>query len=75
MSAAKGLGVDLLLQAITARLSSERVRCCFRLTPQEGNIRAKLHQLNAVVSEEFDKRGNCLLEVSLSVPEYYRLWR
>ena len=74
LSAVSKQGTDLLLQAIAEHLNKERVSCCLKLSPQQASVRARLHQLNAIISEEFDSQGNCLLEVNLSNFEFQRLF-
>jgi GTP-binding protein HflX len=73
LSAIKNDGLNLLMDAVIERLNYDRIQCCFRLSPKQSGVRAKLHRFNAIVSEEFDEAGNCLIEANLSVPEFYRL--
>lgn len=65
ISAAKGLGIDLLQQAISELIGENRVICCVKLTPQEAKIRAQLHAVDAVIKEEMLDNGDMILEVCL----------
>jgi GTP-binding protein HflX len=57
LSAARGDGLELLRQAIGARLSGNRVHAELRLPPQSGRLRARLIELGAVKSEQYDEHG------------------
>ena len=66
ISALYGKGINLLQQAITESLASQLIHCCLRLKPAESKLRAKLYQLDAVISETHADNGDCLLEVRVS---------
>jgi len=57
LSAARGEGLDLLLQAIGERLAGTRVHAELRLPPQAGRLRARLIELGAVRAERYDEEG------------------
>lgn len=57
LSAARGDGLELLQQAIGARLAGNRVHAELRLPPQSGRLRARLIELGAVKSEQYDEHG------------------
>lgn len=57
LSAASGEGLDLLKQAIGARLAGPRVHAELRLPPRAGRLRARLIELGAVKSEQYDDGG------------------
>jgi len=60
ISAASGVGLDLLRQAISERLAGTRVHAELRLPPRAGRLRARLIELGAVKSERYDEDGWCL---------------
>jgi GTP-binding protein HflX len=57
VSARDGLGLDLLRDALGARLGLRRIRSELRLPPQSGRLRARLHELGAVLGENHDEHG------------------
>lgn len=57
ISAAKGLGIDLLFEAIEACLAEEIVRLNVSLTPAEARLRARLYAEGAITSEQMDEEG------------------
>jgi GTP-binding protein HflX len=57
LSAATGVGLPLLLQAIGERLAGAHVRAELRLPPRAGRLRARLIQVGAVKSERYDEGG------------------
>lgn len=60
LSAASGVGLDLLRQAIGERLAGTRVHAELRLPPRAGRLRARLIELGAVKSERYGEDGWCL---------------
>ena len=57
LSAARGEGLDLLRDAIGARLTGTRVQAELCLPPQAGRLRARLIELGAVKGERYDEDG------------------
>lgn len=57
ISARDGLGLDLLRDALGARLGLRRIRSELQLLPQSGRLRARLHELGAVLGESHDEHG------------------
>ena len=70
VSAKTGAGFDILHKAIAEKLLVDKIHCCFRLTPKEASIRAKLYELKAVASEEHAENGDSLLEIQLPLRIY-----
>jgi GTP-binding protein HflX len=72
LSAATGLGLGLLNQALTELFSSSLItRRCF-LTPQQGDIRAKLFICAKIIDEHIDEQGASELFVEMD-PKYLGL--
>lgn len=65
VSARDGLGLDLLGQVLASRLGFARIRGKLELPPGAGRLRARLHELEAVVSETYGDDG-WILEVDLA---------
>jgi GTP-binding protein HflX len=65
VSAITGEGLDLLSQAIEIRLYGETVEQQLCLSPGEGRLCAKLHELGAVREEHYDEQGNWRINVLL----------
>ncbi|MBO9716043.1 MAG: GTPase HflX [Pseudoxanthomonas sp.] len=72
LSARDGRGLELLQAALARRLDLQRAFGELRLPPQAGRLRARLHQLEAVRSEQADEHG-WLLQVDLPRGEAERL--
>ncbi|MDP5149311.1 ribosome rescue GTPase HflX [Rheinheimera baltica] len=72
LSAAKGLGVDLLEQALSQLLSERFIDMVLLLPPHKAAWRARFHQLHCIVSERFDDDGNCELTLKLSESVWQR---
>ena len=57
LSARDGAGLDLLRDALGARLGLRRVAGEVQLPPGAGRLRARLHELGAVLAEHHDEQG------------------
>ncbi|HEV2321364.1 MAG TPA: GTPase HflX, partial [Gammaproteobacteria bacterium] len=75
LSAASGEGLDLLREAVAARLKGDTVRGWLKLGPLQARVRAAFFDLGAVRAEKGDEDGSYLLEVELPRREYHRLCR
>jgi GTP-binding protein HflX len=72
VSAADGSGIDLLLQALTARLAEGVVETRIRVAPDEGRLRAALFSEGCVLDETAQMDGSIDMLVRI---EQYRLER
>ena len=75
ISAAKGDGLDLVLDALREFVSGGHKRGKLVLPPSEGRCRAKLYGLDAVTQESIAEDGSFELEIDLPTPEFERLLR
>lgn len=66
LSAQTGKGLDLLNQALSECLSVRVFRGRVRVAHDMGRLRAKLHNANAVVEEQYLDDGSCNLDIRLS---------
>jgi GTP-binding protein HflX len=66
LSAATGVGLDLLREALVERFGSRLVRKTLDLTPRHGRARAELYRRGAVLAEAVDESGGWRLEIELS---------
>lgn len=73
ISAQKGLGLDLLQQAIAELLGNDLFVGRMRLPQNLGRLRAQLFGLGAVQSESHDEEGGSLLDVRVQRVELHRL--
>jgi GTP-binding protein HflX len=73
ISAAKGIGIDLLFEAIEARLAAEIVRLDVFLTPAEARLRARLYAEGAITSEQMDEEGGWHLGLRLPAVRWNQL--
>lgn len=74
LSAATGVGLDLLQDAIAAQLHGDVVIEERILYPEQAKLRAQLYQLGAVLSETIQEDGAWLLTVKLSKDQKQRLF-
>jgi GTP-binding protein HflX len=72
ISARDGLGLDLLRDALAAKLGLRRVAADVRLPPTAGRLRARLHALDAIRGESHDEHG-WTLSVDLALADAQRL--
>ncbi|MEJ6703235.1 MAG: ribosome rescue GTPase HflX [Pseudomonadales bacterium] len=73
VSGLNGEGLELLLSAISARLSSEMTETTLKLPPGQGKFRAQLFELSAVVGESVDDEGRQCLQVRLEANSLRKL--
>ncbi len=72
ISARDGLGLDLLRDALAARLGLRRIVADLRLPPSAGRLRARLHALDAIRGERHDEQG-WTLSIDLPATDAQRL--
>ena len=75
LSAITGDGVDLLLQVIGERLSTERTTGWMVLLPSQGRLRAQLYSAAAVLQEIAMDSGNVHVHIDIDSMEFARLSR
>lgn len=75
ISSQTGQGLDLLQQAIAERLFGEPVYRRVSLTPQQARLRSELYKMQAVLTEDTDELGNCLLSIRLTKADFARLFQ
>ncbi|MDQ3206047.1 MAG: GTPase HflX [Pseudomonadota bacterium] len=73
LSARDGTGMDLLDVALGEALQLRRVCGELRLPPEAARLRARLHELDAVTSEQGDEHG-WLLQIDLAEADAQRLF-
>ncbi|MDI5984496.1 GTPase HflX [Halomonas sp. M4R5S39] len=73
LSAREGRGLELLGQALSERLAEDVIDVRLTLSPDQGRLRAGLHELGAVREEAFDDQGHVLLEVRLPRRDFLQL--
>lgn len=74
VSAIEGVGIDLLFEALTKRLSGTMVMHTLRLPPQFiGRYRSTFYQLGCILREEYESDGDLLIDIRLPQVEWLRL--
>ncbi len=73
ISAARGLGIDLLFQAIRECLAQETVSLDLDIEPCEARLRAKLYAEGAITQERMDEAGHWHLAVTLPMVRWNQL--
>lgn len=73
LSAQQGQGLELLHKALSERLANDVIGFSLTLAPEQGRLRAGLHELNAVREESFDEQGRSVLDVRLPRRDFNQL--
>ncbi|MFP4137104.1 MAG: ribosome rescue GTPase HflX [Halomonas sp.] len=73
LSAREGRGLELLEQALAERLAEDVIDFPLTLSPEQGRLRAGLHELGAVRDERFDEGGRTRLQVRLPRRDFLQL--
>ncbi|EBK6265259.1 GTPase HflX [Salmonella enterica] len=73
LSAQSGMGIPQLFQALTERLSGEVAQHTLRLPPQEGRLRSRFYQLQAIEKEWMEEDGSVSLQVRMPIVDWRRL--
>jgi len=73
LSARDGEGLELLREALGEWLSEDILDIRLTLTPEQGRLRAALHELQAVQDETFDEQGSSNLEIRLPRREFMQM--
>jgi len=73
VSAARAEGLDLLMRAVSELLVSDMVDETLYLAPDQGRLRARLFEMNAVRSEAPGTAGGVELRVRMPAAEFNRL--
>ncbi|RAH38537.1 ribosome rescue GTPase HflX [Halomonas sp. SL1] len=73
LSARDGKGLELFEQALSECLADDIIDFDVTLEPQQGKLRAGLHELGAVREERFDEMGRTQLEVRLPRRDFLQL--
>ncbi|GAB2797126.1 GTPase HflX [Halomonas shantousis] len=73
LSARDGQGLELLAQALSELLADDVLDTRLTLPPEQGRLRAGLHELNAVREEQFDEQGQILLDIRLPKRDFLQL--
>ena len=73
LSAQTGVGVPLLFQALTERLSGEVAQHTLRLPPKEGRLRSRFYQLQAIEKEWMEDDGSVSRQVRMPIVDWRRL--
>src|SRR5690554_166924 len=73
LSARDGQGLELLEQALSERLAEDVLDFGMLLSPQQGRLRASLHELGAVRQEHYEESGQIKLEIRLPRRDFMQL--
>ncbi|MDC0222166.1 GTPase HflX [Gammaproteobacteria bacterium] len=73
ISAKKGIGIDLLQQAVSEILAGSLVSETIRIAPEQTRLRSKLYEKGFIEDERIDESGFYHLEIRLPKQELERL--
>lgn len=73
VSAKNHLGLDLLREALVELLGTKIFEGHVRLDNQMGSLRARFHRANAVVEEQYQDDGSCILLIRLPEMDLNRI--
>jgi len=74
VSVETGEGIELLQTAIAEHLFGDPVYRSLCLKPEQGKLRAKLFELNAVLSERVDEEGNYWISIRLAKSDFENMF-
>ncbi|GAB4393166.1 MAG: GTPase HflX [Gammaproteobacteria bacterium] len=74
ISTLKQQGITELLKGISQHLFGDPLQRHVCITPQEGQLRAQLYQLGAILDEKIDEQGNWLLHIRIAKTDFERLF-
>jgi GTP-binding protein HflX len=69
VSARRGDGIELLLEAISEHFRRDRIRRFLRVPPAAGDVRAKLYRRMDILHEAVSESGDWLIEVEFAPAE------
>jgi GTP-binding protein HflX len=72
VSAAKGIGMELIIQALSELLGRDVLHKMIHLTSSQGRLRALLYEHDVVLSEESDEEGGWTIEVRMPRLDFER---
>ncbi|RMF20059.1 MAG: GTPase HflX [Gammaproteobacteria bacterium] len=75
VSAKTGAGLDLLAEAIRERLAVDTFEGWLRLPASMARFRARLHEAQAILTENYGEQGEFLLHVRLPLADWNALLR
>ncbi|MDO4429774.1 MAG: GTPase HflX [Lonepinella koalarum] len=73
LSAQKGLGLNLLFEAIRQRLKNEMISLNLNLSPQQGKLRHALYQQHCIRQETINEQGEFELQIVIDKIEWQKL--
>ncbi|MBO2639987.1 ribosome rescue GTPase HflX [Shewanella algae] len=73
ISAQKGLGLDLLKQAVDQLTAATIVELSLRIPAMAGHYLGQFYRLDAIQQKEYDDLGNCILSIRLPQLDWHRL--
>ncbi|OON41791.1 GTPase HflX [Izhakiella australiensis] len=73
LSAQSGQGIELLFQALTERLAGEVAQFDLRLPPNEGRLRSRFYQLQAIEKEWNEEDGSIGIQIRMPAVDWRRL--
>jgi GTP-binding protein HflX len=73
ISAQQGIGIDLLLSAITECLSKNMVQHSLLIPPHKSNLRGVFFDMNCIASERYAENGDWQVDVRMEQRDWNRL--
>lgn len=73
ISAQQGLGIELLMQALSERLAQDMVAHTLSIAPAHGKLRGAILNLDCVLSQTYDTNGNWLIDIRMPKADWNRL--
>jgi len=73
LSAQKGIGIELLFDALTALLSGQMRSLQLAIPVSQGKLRALFYQMQCIEHESYAENGDCLLNIRLNNIDWQRL--
>ncbi len=73
ISAQNNIGLELLQQAVAELLGRQTIEGRLEIQSEKGSLRARFHQMNAVVKESYSDDGLCVLDLRIQEADLNRI--
>jgi GTPase len=73
LSAQQGIGIDLLLKAITECLSNNMVQHRLRIPPSLSKLRGVFYEMNCISEQSYTEEGDWQVDVRMAQSDWQRL--
>ena len=73
LSAKTGVGVELLLTALTECLAQSMVSYTLKIPPAQSRLRGVLYELDCIAEQSYDSHGDWVVDIRMPAADWNRL--